>query len=245
MIEICHDLVQWERVGDNKTIAILRLNHPQRANAYHTDMLHLLEQKLRTITEGACIRALIITGTGQRTFCAGADKDELKGRRVLDGLNLKSREVFDLLARLPIPTIAAMNGSAVGGGLELALACDIRLSTPSAKFSLPELTLSLTPAAGGMIRLPNIIGKNRAKEMILFGRELDAATALEWGLVSYVCHNVEEKAFALAMSAAAQDPLAMCLAKKVMNSDPCSTQNDLSSVVQALLYEQKYQKDEQ
>jgi enoyl-CoA hydratase len=207
-------------------------------------MLHSLEQKLQTIAEEAFIRALIITGTGQQAFCAGADQDELKGRRTLDGLHLKSKKVFDLLARLPIPTIAAMNGAAIGGGLELALACDIRLSTPSAKFLLPELTLSLIPAAGGMIRLPNIIGKSRAKEMILFGRKLDAATALEWGLVSHVCDDVEAKALTLAIWVAAQDPLAMHLAKKVMGSDQCSEQHDLSAVVQALLYEQKYQKDE-
>lgn len=236
------NLVQWITPDTNKAIALLRLNRPIRANAYNADMLNSLEQKIRTITEEKIVRALIITGEGVRAFCAGADKNELQGRRALDGLNLKSRELFDLLARLPIATIAAINGAAVGGGLELALACDIRVCTPTAKFSFPELSLGLNPAAGGMIRLPAIVGKSCAKEMILFGRELDAATALEWGLVSHVGNDFEAKALTLAEWTVRQDPLAMYLAKKVIDSDQSMGRHDLSAVVQALLYEQKYQK---
>jgi enoyl-CoA hydratase/carnithine racemase len=233
-------LIQSTTHGASESIAILRLNRPERANAYNAIMLNLFEQKVRTIIDKKKVRVLIITGEGERAFCAGSDRDELKGRRILDGLNLKSRELFDLLAELPIPTIAAINGAVVGGGLELALACDIRVCTTTAKFSFPELSLGLSPAAGGMIRLPATVGRSCAKEMILFGRILDAATAFERGLVSYVGNDFETKALALAEWAAAQDSLAMSLSKKVIESDPHFSQHDLSAVVQALLYEQKH-----
>ena len=236
----CSSLIQSTMHGTNGSIEILRLNRPARANAYNAVMLNLLEQKVRAIIEKKKVRVLIITGEGERAFCAGSDKDELIGRRILDGLNLKSRELFDLLAGLPIPTIAAINGAAVGGGLELALACDIRVCTTTAKFSFPELSLGLSPAAGGMIRLPAAVGRSCAKEMILFGRILDAATAFERGLVSYVGNDFKTKALALAEWAAAQDSLAMSLSKKVIESDSHFSQYDLSAVVQALLYEQKY-----
>lgn len=236
------ELVARTTVGGDKRIAMIRLNRPSRANAYNSEMLNLIESAVRTNLATGKIHALIITGSGERAFCAGADRDELRTRRAEDGLDLRSREIFEYLAALPIPTVAAINGAAIGGGLELALACDIRVCAPTAKFSFPELSFGLSPAAGGMDRLPPAIGKSRAKEMILFGREIDAPTALDWGLVSYVCDDYEAKALALAEWAAAQDSLAMRLSKRIIDSNENSGRLNLNGVTQALLYERKFQK---
>lgn len=219
---------------------MLYLNRPTYSNAYNTLMLDLLESELRSIIEMEKVRAIIITGKGNRAFCAGADKNDLKGRRIQDGLNLRSRQLFDLLATLPILTIAAVNGAAIGGGLELILACDIRVSATTANFSLPELNFGLSPAAGGMRRLPDIVGKSRAKEIILLSRELDATTALEWGLVTYIGDDFEKKALEIAEQSTKQDPLALSLAKRLIDSEQNFEKQNLEALVQALLYERKF-----
>lgn len=214
-----NSLIQRAFVGEGGATVMLCLNRPTYSNAYNTLMLDLLESELRSIIEMEKVRAIIITGKGNRAFCAGADKNDLKGRRIRDGLNLRSRQLFDLLATLPILTIAAINGAAVGGGLELILACDIRVSTITANFSLPELSFGLSPAAGGMRRLPDIVGRSRAKEIILLSRELDATTALEWGLVTYIGDDFEKKALEIAEQSTKQDPLALSLAKRLIDSE--------------------------
>lgn len=233
------NLIQRVSVNSNKTIINLQLNRPNRANAYNDEMLDILTHEIQEISNENVARAIIFTGTGNRAFCAGADKNELIGRGALEGLNLKSRKLFEQIAALPILTIAAINGAAIGGGLELALACDIRVCATTAKFSFPELNLGIIPAAGGINRLPTIVGKSRAKEMILLGRELDATTALNWGLIAYSGDDFEAKALALAEQAALIDPIAATLAKKVIDSDQHAEQQELSAVVQALLYELK------
>ncbi|MEZ2338442.1 enoyl-CoA hydratase/isomerase family protein [Mucilaginibacter sp. RCC_168] len=236
------NFIECQLYGADQSIALLRLSRPKFANAYNNQMLSAMEQQLKAFAYDNSVRALIITGEGQRVFCAGADKNEIKSRRALDGLNLVSKYVFDLLANMTIPTIAAINGAAIGGGLELALACDIRITSQTAKFALPEIKLGLTPAAGGLTRLLQMVGVSRAKEMILFGREIDAERALEWGLVSQLSDDVISDALALATWVISQDPLALRLAKQIMNVDYSRERHDLSSMAQALLYEQKYQK---
>jgi len=236
------NFIESETHGTDCSIALLRLNRPKYANAYNNQMLSAMEQKLKSYARDNSVRALIITGDGREVFCAGADKNEIDRRRVIDGLNLVSKYVFDLIANLTIPTIAAINGAAIGGGLELALACDIRISTQTAKFALPEIKLGLTPAAGGLTRLPQTIGVSRAKEMILFGREIDAATALSWGLVSLLTEDVTKEALSLAMGVISKNPLALRLAKHILNVDYPSGRHDLSNMAQALLYEQIYQR---
>jgi enoyl-CoA hydratase len=233
--------IEFELHGLDQSIALLRLNRPDCANSYNSDMLLTLKRQMNSLTENNKVRALIITGRGP-VFCGGADKNEIVGRRMIDGLNLTSRQVFDMIASIPIPTIAAINGSAIGGGLELALACDIRIASPTAKFALPEITLGLTPAAGGMTRLLQIVGISRAKEMILFGREIDALKALSWGIISQLSDDVVSDAFGIAVWAVSQDQLALRLAKQIMNIDSSCERHDLSPLVQALLYEQKKQK---
>lgn len=164
--------VRQEYIGANGSILLVTLNHAPHANAYTASMLNQLEHILTDISQEQRCRAMVITGTGYKSFCSGADLGELLTRTHLDGLVLDSRRVFDALAHVPCPTVLAISGAAVGGGVELALACDLRIAAPNAHFSLPETSLAIIPTAGGTQRLSRAVGPARAKEMILFGRVL-------------------------------------------------------------------------
>ena len=165
--------------------ALLRLNRPQALNALSfklvEDLSHAIDQVAATDA-----RALLVTGAGEKAFCAGADIAELAGRTLAQtrrGAEL-GQAVMAKIERLPMPSVAIVNGYAFGGGLELALACTFRLVTPNAKLGLPEIKLGLVPGYGGTQRLPRAVGEARALEMILTARALDAQTALAWGLAS-------------------------------------------------------------
>lgn len=229
-----------EQIPGQSSIAIVRIDRVERSNSYTSSMLKLLEDQLSALAENPEIRAVIIRGQGNQAFSAGADKDELRTRRAEDALRLQSRKVFNRLASMPMITIAAVNGAAMGGGFELALACDIRVAAPHAKFALPELKLGLSPAAGGMDRLPEIIGKARTKEIILFGLEVNSETALSWGLVSYSGADFDAKALELAERVSKLDPLAVQLAKRVIDASQGSEKNELNYFAQALLYERRF-----
>jgi enoyl-CoA hydratase len=167
--------------------ALIRINRPQALNALS---FSLMEDLSRRIDEAATYkaRALLVTGAGEKAFCAGADIAELTGRSLEQTKRGAERgqAVLEKLARLPMPSVAIINGYAFGGGLELALACTFRLATPNARMALPELKLGLIPGYGGTQRLPRVIGEARALEMILTGRTIDAQTALSWGLISKI-----------------------------------------------------------
>jgi enoyl-CoA hydratase/carnithine racemase len=180
------DPVRLERRG---TAAILTLDRPERMNALSRDTLFALGRLGRELSVDPAVRAIILTGAGDRAFCAGAD---LKERQAFTDDDVRAqvglyRTELGVLDRSPKPVVAALNGVAFGGGLELALICDLRVAVPSARLALPETTLGIIPGAGGTQRLPRIVGEARAKEMILLGRRLDAAEALAWGLVNRVC----------------------------------------------------------
>lgn len=165
--------------------ALIRLNRPQALNALS---FKLVEDLARAIDQVAAsdARALLVTGTGEKAFCAGADIAELAGRTLAQtkrGAEL-GQAVMAKIERLPMPSVAIVNGYAFGGGLELALACTFRLVTPNAKLGLPEIKLGLIPGYGGTQRLPRAVGEARALEMILTAKTLDAHTALAWGLAS-------------------------------------------------------------
>ena len=165
--------------------ALIRLNRPQALNALS---FKLVEDLSRAIDQVAAsdARALLVTGAGEKAFCAGADIAELAGRTLAQtkrGAEL-GQAVMARIERLPMPSVAIVNGYAFGGGLELALACTFRLVTPNAKLGLPEIKLGLVPGYGGTQRLPRAVGEARALEMILTARTLDAQTALAWGLAS-------------------------------------------------------------
>jgi enoyl-CoA hydratase/carnithine racemase len=229
-------------VGESKNIALFILDRPSKSNVYNNSMLCQFAELLARAVANQDLRAGIVTGAGEKVFCAGADKGSLAGRSYEDGLNLHSRQLFDDWAKAPWPTVAAINGPAIAGGLELALACDYRLCSPSSWFSLPEIDLGLIPAAGGIRRLRQIVSEARAKAMILFAEKVDSATALEWGLVSQVGDRVLEDAISLAETVARRDPLATRLAKVALQSVGTGLGDaSVEAVSQALLYHRQTQ----
>ena len=174
--------IELQRVEE---FALIRLNRPQALNALS---FKLVEDLSRAIDQVAAsdARALLVTGAGEKAFCAGADIAELAGRTLAQtkrGAEL-GQAVMAKIERLPMPSVAIVNGYAFGGGLELALACTFRLVTPNAKLGLPEIKLGLIPGYGGTQRLPRAVGEARALEMILTAKTVDAQTALAWGLAS-------------------------------------------------------------
>ena len=177
--------------------AILKLNRPEALNALSFALIKDIGAAIDKVAESKA-RALIVTGAGEKSFCAGADIKELQNRSLFDqraGAEL-GQAVFSKLDRLPMASVAMVNGYAFGGGLELALACTFRLGTPNAKFGLPEIKLGLIPGYGGTQRLPRLIGEARALEMIMTGRTMAMAEALAIGLVN---RQVEAPALAAAM----------------------------------------------
>lgn len=176
--------IQMSRIGE---LALVTLDRPQALNALSFGLLRDLAAVFDEIAAGDA-RALLVTGAGERAFCAGADVNELTGRSVA-----KAREgaafgqaVLGKLDALPIPSIALVNGYAFGGGLELALACTFRIAAPGARFGLPEIKLGLIPGYGGTQRLPRLVGEARALDMILTGRAVAAEEALAIGLVNRI-----------------------------------------------------------
>ncbi len=167
--------------------ALIRINRPQALNALSFSLVQSLDEKIDEAGASGA-RALLITGAGEKAFCAGADIGELANRPLLEKKRGAERgqAVFAKLGRLPMPSVAIINGYAFGGGLELALACTFRLASAGAKMGLPEIRLGLIPGYGGTQRLPRMVGEARALEMILTGKSIDAATAAAWGLVSRV-----------------------------------------------------------
>jgi len=182
-------------------VAVLTITRAARRNALSKDTLlgfGRIGDELRGNKE---VRAIIVTGEGQQAFCAGADLKERKGMpedSIRDLLHLYRSEL-GWLDRSPVPVIAAINGVALGGGLELALLCDLRVAAPHAVLGLPETGIGIIPAAGGTQRLPRVVGEARAKELILLGRRVEASEALSMGLVNRVSDegtNVVDDAFA-------------------------------------------------
>ena len=208
------------RLSVSDGVGFLELNRPQRANAYDRPTLEAMEQGLATLAGADEVRAVVVTSSTPGKFCGGADLTELRRRGATDALELYSLQVFDALAACPRPTIAAVDGPAFGGGLELALSCDLRLCSDRARFALPETSLGILPAAGGTFRLPRIVGQARARQMILFGQQIDAQQALSWGLVSELVPPGElaRRTQWWAKGPARLDPLALELAKGCLDA---------------------------
>lgn len=214
-------------------VAVITLNRPDRMNTLGGTMKPDLARAFFELARNdEQVRSVLITGSGDRAFCAGADIKERVGD-VLSGSEYFVRqkathELFRNIEEFEKPVIAAINGVALGGGLEIALCCDIRLAASTARFGLPEIKLGVIPAAGGTQRLPRLIGEARAKEMILMAELIDADTALGMGLVSRVLPS--EELFATAMEwakrLAQHPPLAVRFAKRAINR---GMQTDLDS----------------
>lgn len=195
------------------SIAIVRLNRPEKFNALTREMIVALTDLFTEFATQRDLRAVILTGTGERAFCAGTDISELDGidEAAATDVSKRGQLLCDLIEECPVPVIAAINGLAVGGGCELALACHIRLATVNTRFSLPETRLGIIPGYGGTQRLTHEIGKSRALEIMLAGRDLSAEEALRIGLVNRVTDSqgLMKEAESLAQDIAKLAPLAI------------------------------------
>lgn len=174
-------------------VAVLTLCRPARRNALSRELLDAFAKARDPLLGDSTLRVIVVTGEGDRAFCAGAD---LKERQTMSDDDVRAqlrsyRSSLGWLDTARVPVVAAINGAALGGGLELALLCDLRIAAPPATLGLPETGLGIIPGAGGTQRLPRVVGPARAKEMILLGRKLTAEEALSWGLVHRLSKGVE------------------------------------------------------
>ena len=202
-------------------IAIITMNRPKSLNALNRKTLLELEQLIREIEEDDSIHAFIITGSGAKAFVAGADIHDLDHISPTDGLAFMDlgQKVFDEIENCSKPSIAAVNGYALGGGNELCMSCDIRIAPSNAKFGQPEIKLGNIPGWGGTQRLPRLIGKGRASQMIFSGEFITAAEAERYGLVNKVVEQdmLMEEAVNLAKKIAAKGSIALKMAKRAIN----------------------------
>jgi enoyl-CoA hydratase len=200
---------------DATGIALVTINRPDKLNALNAQVLTDLDAMADAVGNDAAIRAVIITGAGPKGFVAGADIAELAEVNASTGKKLAERgqQVFRKLEKLTKPVIAAVNGFALGGGCELAMACHLRIASSNAKFGQPEVRLGLIPGYGGTVRLPRLVGRGRATELLLTGRTIDATEAERIGLVNKVVspESLIDEARALATSILEMGPMAIAL----------------------------------
>ncbi len=224
-----------------ETIGILTINRPEKMNALSNQLTSELKFVLEKIEQDDKLRVLILTGAGDKAFMAGADINELVIRDAQIGrkVSKERQDLFSRIENLAVPAIAAVNGYALGGGLELALACSIRICSDRAQFGAPEVKLGIIPGDGGTQRLPRLVGLGRAMEMILTGDFIDAQEAYRIGLANKVVphEKLMEKTLELADKIAARPPLAVQFAKEAVNrSVGCGTESGyaLESYLHAL-----------
>lgn len=222
-------------------LGIITVNRPESRNALNQLVLDEIAQALEVFAEDEQVGAVVFTGAGEKSFIAGADINQLVRKTMLDGLAPKMQQLYDAIEEYEKPTIAAINGFALGGGLELAMACDIRIAAEGSRFALPETNLGIIPGAGGTQRLSRLVGKGRAVELILTGRLVEAAEAESIGLVTDVVPAVElmDAVSATAESILAKGPLAVRMAKLVVRHGFETDQRTgllLERLAQSLLY---------
>jgi enoyl-CoA hydratase len=220
--------VQLDRADDG--LAIITINRPDKLNALNAGTVRQLDGVLREAGADDGIRAIVVTGAGEKAFVAGADIGELAKMGPLDGIQVSrdGQATFRMLERLSKPVIAAVNGFALGGGLELALACHIRIASSRAKFGLPEVRLGIIPGYGGTIRLPRLVGRGRALELMLTGDMIDATEAYRIGLVNRVEEpdNLMAAARELALKMTANGPIAIAMALESVDRGMSTTIDD-------------------
>ncbi|GEN54023.1 enoyl-CoA hydratase [Halobacillus faecis] len=222
------ELVTLEELSPH--VYVLKLNRPDAANALSTDLLSQLQEKAHEINRRQEIRVVLVTGEGTKAFCAGADLKERRGmsdEEVIQTVK-KIGDTVRMIEDIHVPTIAVINGVAFGGGLELALACDLRMMSTSTKVGLTETSLAIIPGAGGTQRLSRLIGIGQAKAMIYSAKPVEAKRAYTLGLVEYMYEPqfLMEEAKDLAACIARNGPIAMKQAKKAINQ---GYDTDLSS----------------
>jgi enoyl-CoA hydratase len=209
-------------VARDGAVGIVTIDRQDALNALDVATLTELRDRLRELAEDAEVHAVVLTGAGDKAFVAGADIKYMSG---LDPDQAKSwgalgHEAGRLLETMAKPTIAAINGFALGGGCELALACDLRYASARAKLGQPEINLGIVPGWGGTQRLARVCGIGVAKELVFTGRTIDAEEAVRVGLVNAVADPVLDRALETARELAAKSPLALALAKRLVNLSP-------------------------
>jgi enoyl-CoA hydratase len=211
--------ILW-RVEDG--VGVVTMNRPKALNALDTRTIRELGELLASVEADRALRAIVVTGGGEKAFVAGADIAEMSSLSPLEARRFAEtgQRTFERLEALAIPTIAAVNGFALGGGCELAMACDLIYASERARFGQPEVNLGIIPAFGGTQRLQRRVGPARAMEMILTGDMVDAATAKAWGLALEVLppEKLLEYAFAQARKIAGKGPAAVAAAKRIVRA---------------------------
>ncbi|GAB3053260.1 enoyl-CoA hydratase/isomerase family protein [Virgibacillus ainsalahensis] len=205
----------------NNNLAIVTINNPP-VNPLNSQVFKELDQLIDELEDNEEVKAIILTGSGEKAFVAGADVKEMASKDLVgvNQMNKKSRAVFSKIENVTKPVIAAINGLALGGGFELALACDLRISSDKAKFAFPEVGLGIIPGGGGTQRLQKIVGQGIAKELIYFGDMLDSAKALEFQLVNKVVGHEKllDEAIEWAQKLVEKPSVALQMAKLAINN---------------------------
>jgi len=216
--------MQWNNIEKNVTdgIATVMINRPKALNALNYDTLMEMKDCFRELGKSRNIHVVIITGSGDKAFVAGADISFMSGLDPLEARQFGKlgHEVLNMIENLPQPVIAAINGFALGGGCEMALACDIRLASERAKFGQPEVNLGVIPGFGGTQRLPRLIGKGHANELVYSGKMIDADEACRIGLVNRVIPHEKllGECTVLAEMIRTKGPVAVRLCKEAVNN---------------------------
>jgi enoyl-CoA hydratase len=211
-------------VARDEGVAVVTIDRQDALNALDVGTLTDLRDRLRELAGDGDVRAVVLTGAGERAFVAGADIKYMSGldREQAARWGALGHEAATLLETMPKPAIAAINGFALGGGCELALACDLRYASSRAKLGQPEIDLAIVPGWGGTQRLARVCGIGVAKDLILTGRTIDAAEALRVGLVSEIADPVLDRALETARELATKSPAALVVAKRLVNASPSS-----------------------
>jgi enoyl-CoA hydratase len=222
-----YETLQFRKEG---AIGILTINRPQALNALNAQVIRELGAFVHDIKAHADVRCLVVTGSGEKSFVAGADIKEMSGRPASEGQHMatEGQRVFQALEDLTIPSIAAVNGFALGGGLELAMSCDFVLASKTAKLGLPEVSLGLIPGYGGTQRLARFVGKSLARMMVLTGDIFTAEQCEKWGLVAMTTEPAEllPTCMKIATKISERSPRALALAKDSIRRGTDVSQND-------------------
>lgn len=209
------------RVETVDGVRILTIDRPEKRNALNTAVRAALSQALAEAAGDPAVRVVVFTGAGDQAFVAGADVSEFAGRTPLEQREaMRAPTVFDDVWGFPKPTIAMINGYCLGGGCELALACDLRIGADSAKLGQPEVRLGIIPGGGGTQRLPRLVGYGKASQLVLTGEIVDAVSAYEIGLLDEIVPAVElrERTLEIARSMAEKSPVTLALAKRALRT---------------------------
>ncbi len=202
-------------------IGLITMNRPKALNALNRETLEELNQLVDALAKDPSVQVVILTGSGEKAFVAGADITQMQSMSAIEGRNFGKlgQAVFNKIENLPQPVIAAVNGFALGGGCELAMACDIRIASEKAKFGQPEVTLGITPGFGGTQRLPRLVGKGRAKQLLYTADTIDAQEAFRIGLVNEIAsaESLMAAARAMALKIQLRAPVAVQLCKAAVN----------------------------